>query len=259
MPTVNKVSSYIKSLEDLIPLSRYVEPSIHIVREIMKFDPSHDEQHLVRVARDAIWFGVRKSVDGSSFDHIADLDILLPAAILHDLVNYPKDHPNRSKASYESAKLAIEKLEDILPFKSDMHHVCIFNAIESHSFSAGVKPTSLEGYALQDADRIEALGYIGLARLFTVGGSLKRQIWHPTDPLAKDRELDELAYTLDHVSVKLGKLHSTMKTEIGKKVAIERTGTMIEFIYRLMLELDPSLDRDQLHDELHGFVLRDKS
>lgn len=244
----------IRTLEDLIPLSEYAEPSIRIVRKLMQFDSGHDETHLIRVTRDAIRFGVKTvKVGDNVFTHHVDLDVLIPACILHDLVNYPKNHPLRSKASYESGKLAVRELEELIPFKSDTQHVIIWNAIESHSWSAGIEPTSLEGQALQDADRIEALGRIGIARLFSVGGSLNRALWHPTDPLAKNRELDELAYTLDHVSVKLGKLHKTMKTDIGKEVALNRTMVIGEFIKDLMIEMDPWLDISELTDDISTF------
>lgn len=255
MSTTRQIPKNITALEDVIPLSRYVEPAIRIVREHMKFDSGHDEQHLVRVVRDALDFSQGPHLMSNFWvDVRVDYDVLLPACILHDLVNYPKDHPHRSKASYESGKLAIEKLEEILPFKSNMHHVTIWDTIESHSWSAGVEPKSLEAKCLQDADRIEALGKIGIARLFSVGGSMGRALWHPTDPLAKHRELDELAYTLDHASVKLGKLYLTMKTERGCNTAIDRTKVMMEFIKDLMIELGFD-DNDQLRKDVSKFTL----
>lgn len=72
----------IKTLEDLIPLSEYAEPSIRIVRKLMQFDSGHDETHLVRVTREAIRFGVKTDKSGDFVHtHHADLDVLIPACI----------------------------------------------------------------------------------------------------------------------------------------------------------------------------------
>jgi uncharacterized protein len=171
-------------LEDLIPLSPWVEPSIFIMREHMKTDGSHDEGHLVRVAKMAMAF--------TSSVGDADLDVLLPAVILHDLFNAPKDNPDlRKQSSRISADMAVSFIMQLLPFKNAKHEIGVFHAIEAHSWSAEVIPVSIEAKALQDADRIEALGMIGIARMFSVGGSLSRKIFHPTDPLALSRIPDE--------------------------------------------------------------------
>lgn len=225
--SVNTISAHIKTLEDLIPLSKWAEPAIRIVREHMAKDPGHDESHLVRVARDAIWFS-----EGYYNDCV------IPAAILHDLVNVPKSSPDRAKASLMSADKAIELLDDGRKWNHPTHHIDIHHAIEAHSFSANVKCRSLAAMAVQDADRIEALGHIGWVRLFAVSGSMGRPLLHPTDPLAERRDLDELAWGLDHFAIKLCKLHTTMKTEIGKRIANLRTYTMMGHLAHLISELE---------------------
>lgn len=252
-----KQYNHIKTLEDLIQLSNYATTAISIVRENMVSDPGHDESHLIRVTRDALGFANGKG----------NTDVIIVSAILHDLVNVPKDRPHRSSASLLSANkahaelLKVYKHEHQEELLSSVHH-----AIHAHSFSAKIRPTTIEARCIQDADRIEALGFIGISRLFSVGGSLGRQLWHPTDPLAQNRELDELTYTLDHVSVKLGKLHKTMQTKIGGTVAEHRTADMATFIYNIMRQLDglPSetvgyLSDADLHEAVGRFVFGERS
>jgi len=240
MKLINTVSSHVKTLEDLIPLSRWAEPSIKIVREHMTADPGHDESHLVRVARNALWFGEN-----------GDPDVIIPAAILHDLVNVPKSSPDRSKASQLSADKAIYELSSVdLSLKIGAG---IYHAIVAHSFSANIEPETIEAKAVQDADRIEALGHIGWVRLFAVSGAMGRPLFHPTDPLAEHRELDEYAWGLDHFATKLRNLHTTMQTPIGQELAKSKTMKMAILIRNLVHEiqgtappengLDPLLDR----------------
>jgi len=88
----------------------------------------------------------------------------------------------------------------------------VHHAIHAHSFSANVLPQTIEAKILQDADRLEALGAIGLARVFYVAGQLNTQLFHPEDPLAEQRIADDTLYALDHFPLKLFKLPSLMHT-----------------------------------------------
>lgn len=105
----NPYSNSIKFLEDLIPLSKWVEPSLAILRENMITDSGHDESHLLRVTKNALWFADEEGE--------YDKDILIPACLLHDLVNLPKDHPNRRLASEMSAVEACSSLSKNSLFK----------------------------------------------------------------------------------------------------------------------------------------------
>lgn len=226
MIDINPFSERIPTLSRAGDISLWGANAIEVLQEHAQHDPGHDEGHILRVLKMALWFG-----------EDADLNILVPAVILHDLVNLPKNDPLRNKASFMSATKAIRELEKIIPFKSDAQRDGIFHAIEAHSWSANVLPLTIEAKALQDADRIEALGHIGIARLFAVGGSMGRTLFHPTDPIGRHRELDENTYTLDHYRVKLEKLHLTMQTPLGRKIAEHRTSKMISFIIGLTEEL----------------------
>jgi uncharacterized protein len=226
MVLVNPYNERIKKLDDVKDMSFWASDAIDLLRKHMECDPTHDEAHIVRVLRNTLWFGQG-----------GDIDVMVPAAICHDIVNVPKDHPDRKNASLLSAKLATVEIAKSAPFRHEKHEQDIFHAIQAHSWSAKIEPKSLEAKALQDADRIDALGHIGIIRMFATGGKMGRALFHPTDPLAIDRPLDENTYTLDHFYVKLNKLSGTMCTDQGKELAEHLTMKMAFFIKDLIEEL----------------------
>jgi uncharacterized protein len=192
-------------------------------------DGSHDLFHFKRV------FAVASAIankEGAEADRL----VLLAAAYLHDIVNPPKDSPLRSKASTLSAERAgdILRQED---FPADKI-AAAQHAIAAHSFSAGITPESLEAKILQDADRMEALGAIGLARTFYVGGRLKSSLFDPEDPLATDRDLDDAKYAVDHFQAKLFKLPALMNTNEGRRIAEKRAAFLQQFLDQLLSELE---------------------
>ncbi|HEV3433055.1 MAG TPA: hypothetical protein VG098_03595, partial [Nitrososphaera sp.] len=110
--------------------------------------------------------------------------------------------------------------------------------IQAHSYSKRLVPASLEGRILQDADRLDALGAIRIARTFSVGGSENRTFYKDNDPICRsERDLDDMQWTLDHFQTKLLKLEHFMHTETAKKIAKERTKFMMQFIRQLQKEI----------------------
>lgn len=95
----------------------------------------------------------------------------------------------------------------------------VSHAIEAHSFSAKISPTTIEAKIVQDADRLEALGAIGLARVFAVSGALGVALFDAEDPFAQRRVLDDRQYALDHFQTKLLQLPLTMQTNHGRYLA----------------------------------------
>lgn len=125
-------------------------------------DGAHDLGHLRRV-----W----KQAQLIAMDEPCDLEILLPAAFFHDLVNLPKSHPDRARASTLSAEAACHFLRaDGFP---ETKLSAVGHAIAAHSFSANITAQTPEARVLQDADRLEALG--GLSVLH--GCSMLRDKW----------------------------------------------------------------------------------
>ncbi|HRK43922.1 MAG TPA: HD domain-containing protein [Gemmobacter sp.] len=190
-------------------------------------DAAHDLAHLRRV-----WGNCQKIARAEGG---ADMVVLMAGAYLHDLVNLPKDAPNRRDASRLSAEAAVAWLRgtDFPAAKLE----AVAHAIAAHSFSAGIAPETHEARILQDADRLEALGAIGLARLFAVAGQMGAQLYDPADPLAQRRALDDKAFALDHLEVKLFPLVETMQTATGRDMAEERADWVAAFRSRLLREI----------------------
>jgi uncharacterized protein len=191
-------------------------------------DGAHDLHHLRRV-----WRSARKI---AAAEPGADLTVLLAAAYLHDLVNPPKDSPLRSQASRLSAEAAGPLLEGmgLAPARAR----AAAHAIEAHSYSAGVEPLTPEARILQDADRLEALGAIGLARCFYTGGKMGTALWEPEDPLGRSgRPLDDRAFSIDHFPLKLLRLPELMRTEEGRRLARRRTRVLVLYLAELEREL----------------------
>lgn len=189
-------------------------------------DPAHDWAHIGRVASTA-----KKLAEGEK----VNLECVLAGVYCHDLVNLPKNHPDRKNASTLAAEKAIPYLTEA-GFKDDEIEI-IKKAIIEHSFSKGLKPTSLEAAIVQDADRIDSLGAIGVLRCAAVNTQMEATFYDPFDPLAEDRELNDKVFMLDHYFVKLFKLPGLMNTTKGKEIALRRVQYMRSFIEELMGEI----------------------
>lgn len=185
------------------------------------YDPSHDLLHLIRVRNLSVALAneMRQQEQAP-----VSFDILIPAVWLHDYKAPEKNSPLRSQSSRVSAKEAVLKLTDWqypTQFLSGIQH-----AIEAHSFSAQIKPETLEAKILQDADRLDALGAIGAMRTFSVGQRLLRPFYSLHDPDASQRNLDDKTFTLDHFDVKLFRLPEMMQTSAGMRAALARAKTL---------------------------------
>ncbi len=190
-------------------------------------DPGHDFEHVTRVYNNAQKIGREEG---------AEMKVLLAAVLLHDLVVYPKGSAKRSKSADDSADIAEKILLKRGWPKATVDRVTY--CIRTHSYSKGIRPVTLEAKILQDADRLDALGAIGIARTFSVGGSENRKFYNPGDPFWKSsREPDDMVWTLDHFQAKLLHLENTLHTMTARKVARQRTKFMREFIRQLASEI----------------------
>jgi uncharacterized protein len=192
-------------------------------------DSAHGVHHFRRV-----WRTARRI---AATEPGADLLVLLAAAYLHDLVNPPKDSPLRSQASRLSAQAAAPVLEGL--GLAPERVAAAAHAIEAHSFSAGIAPRTLEARILQDADRLEALGAIGLARCYYTGGKLGGSLWEAGDPFGRTgRERDDSRFATDHFPLKLLRLEGLMRTDEGRRLARRRTRVLELFLAQLERELE---------------------
>jgi uncharacterized protein len=199
---------------------------LEYLSDTMTADPAHDISHVKRVVQNTI--GLTEAENGNA-------EITVPAAWLHDCVSVAKDSPLRKQASKLAAKEAIRFLESV-NYHSGLLGP-IYHAIEAHSFSANIETETLEARIVQDADRLEAVGAIGITRCFLTGGSMGTSLYDPSDPFAENRDPDDRQFTLDHFYCKLLGLAETMKTEAGKAEAIKRTDYMREFLQQLRSEI----------------------
>ena len=148
-----------------------------------------------------------------------------------------KNHPQRQRSSILAAEETRRLLrEEFVQFPAEkIEAVC--HAIAAHSFSAQIAPLTTEAKIVQDADRLEALGAIGLARVFAVSGALGVALFDGEDPFAQHRPLDDKRYALDHFQTKLLKLPHTMQTIRGKQLAQHNAHFLVEFMAKLSAEL----------------------
>jgi uncharacterized protein len=182
-------------------------------------DGAHDLNHLHRVWRNAQALLAAHPQ--------ADALVVMAGCYLHDLVNLPKNHPQRALASRQSAAAARVALAGAA-FPSALIDA-VAHAIEAHSFSAALPAQTIEAKIVQDADRLDALGAIGLARLFYIAGQMNTALAHPDDPLGAARPLDDRRYALDHIAVKLARLPAMMQTEAGRVLGEQRLAQLTAY------------------------------
>lgn len=199
---------------------------IFVRTELAKADPGHDWAHVRRVVHSATLIGQAEG---------AASEIVLPAAWLHDCVIVPKNSADRKRASQLAAIKAIEFLKVIeypIEFAAKIKH-----AIEAHSFSANIPPNSIDAKVVQDADRLEALGAIGLARCLMTGVTMGVDLMNEVEPFPIQRQPDDSRNSLDHFFIKLLQLPATMQTAAGKQAAIARAEFLKLFLKQLASEL----------------------
>ena len=189
-------------------------------------DGAHDLAHIRRVWVNA--FAIAAHEGGAD-------EILVASVLLHDCVAVEKNSPLRSQASRLAADRAAEILTELGWAKSQTD--AVHHAIAAHSFSAGIPPTSLHARVLQDADRLDAIGMIGVARCFYTGGRMGSALYHPDDPRGERRKLDDAAYALDHFRAKLFHLRDGFQTPTGAAMAAERHARMAEFVAAFEAEI----------------------
>ena len=221
MWTYQRVRSAILEDPDLTALFDYAKARLDD-------DPGHDTAHCLRVA---VW--TLRLSDGAF-----DPRLVIAAALLHDIVNVPKNSPERTSASELSARASLELLP-LHGFSPDEAAV-VADAIRTHSFSRGEPPTNELGRVLSDADRLEALGVIGVFRTISTGVRMGARYFDADDPWAKGRPLDDRAYSVDHFFTKLLRLPETLCTERGRAEARRR----VAFLHKALEELSTELGAD---------------
>lgn len=209
--------------------SRLIADALAFARDVFEGDSSgHDYAHTLRVVRMATRLARAEG---------ADVTTVQLAAALHDVDDRklsPQTHENlgRVRAFMAEAGFDGEAIE----------RVCQIIREVSFRGSDSVTPTTLEGRCVQDADRLDALGAIGVARAFAYGGAHGRALYDPDEPpqLGMDDEQyrDRQSTSLNHFHEKLFLLKDLMGTEAGRAIAEQRDAFMHEFVDEFLAEWD---------------------
>ncbi|KUI97890.1 HD domain-containing protein [Vibrio sp. MEBiC08052] len=199
-------------------------------QSMKKSDPSHDMMHVNRVVKNCKYL--------SRFYQNVDMDVLITAAYLHDVISYPKNSDENKDASRHAAEYASQLIREIPDFQEEKVNQ-LKHVIQAHSYSSQIEAMSIEAQILQDADRLDALGAIGIARCFIVGGKFASSISHPSEPnpTVHQRPLDDKNYIVDHFYKKLLKLEQKLNTEAAKEIARARVLFMQDFLTHLYEEM----------------------
>ncbi len=188
-------------------------------------DPAHDFEHVLRVTRMAERIARAEG---------ADVDIVRAAALLHDV-------GRGDRTGRDHAEVAAERAREILRAHPSDKVEAVARAILQHRFRAGPSPDSLEARCLFDADKLDSIGAIGVARAFTYAGVIGQRIWGVVTPDYADRFARGETLPGEHTSqheyvVKLSQLRDRMTTRAGRAIADERHAVMAAFYERLARE-----------------------
>jgi uncharacterized protein len=199
-------------------------------------DCAHDFSHAMRVCSNARFIGRREG---------ADNEILILAALLHD-ANCTWKCSQKEEGS-ESSSISISNFLNEIGVPSDKKKKVLYS-IEVHRFSKGIIPVTLEAKILQDADRLDAMGAIGIARVFATGGALGRALYSPEDPFCLNREPNDSKWNVDHFFKKLLKLESGMHTQTARKLARKRAIVLKKYLLDLQAEIEDEA-RDAIEEQ----------
>lgn len=196
-------------------------------------DLAHDVDHVLRVYA----WAVRIARDEGE-----DVDLCGAAALVHDLVNIPKESRDRPLGGELSAVAGREPLEGAGYAPAEVA-ACV-EAVRTSSWSRGLAPTGAVGRVLQDADRLDALGAIGAARNFACAQAMATRgapgrFYDPDDPFGEsDRPLNDVRNAMDHWPRKLFRLRAGFHTPTAQREADRRHRFLEAFWEELRRELD---------------------
>ena len=190
----------------------------------------HDWYHILRVYKTSIYIGQKEN---------ADLFVVKLAALLHDIADWKFNEGNRDVGS-EVSRQWLESLgvaHDIIDK--------VTKIIGTMSFKGGTtnaEQETIEGKVVQDADRLDAIGAMGIARAFAYGGYKERELYNPNIKSQKFKDFEEYkknnGTTVNHFYEKLLLLKDLMNTESGKSMAIQRHKFMEDYLEQFFREWD---------------------
>jgi uncharacterized protein len=190
----------------------------------------HDWWHANRVWRNAIKIGKSEQ---------ADMFVVQLAALLHDIADW-KFHGGDTMTG---PNVALEFLNSLNVDDSTINHVCdIIKKLSFKGAKVEQEILTIEGQIVQDADRLDAIGAIGIARAFAYGGFKQREIYNPEIPVVLHNSFETYkrneSPTINHFYEKLLLLKDLMNTKTAKKIAIMRHEFMIQYLEKFFHEVE---------------------
>jgi len=191
-------------------------------------DAVHDFDHVLRVLNLARRIGQAEG---------ADPEVVHAAALLHDVGREQAEAIGRDHAAF-AAQRARELLVEAPPEKVE----AVAHAVAAHRFRTDPEPTTLEAQVLFDADKLDAIGAVGVARAFAYGGAHGQQLWAPLGTVDVDRWAREGDDPSEHTPVhefvvKLSRIKERLYTPTGRSLAEGRHVYMVAFFERLDAEV----------------------
>lgn len=202
-----------------------IEQALAFVKEFFSKEFSgHDYFHTLRVYKMATHIALKEG---------ADLQTVQLAALLHDV-----DDRKLSPQTHATKANARSFLRDHRVTEDTVEILC--RIIEEISFGADAAPSTLESQCVQDADRLDAIGAVGIARAFAFGGNHNRLMHHPDIPpklnMTKEEYRNHNSTTVNHFHEKLFLLKDLMNTATAKQLAEKRHHYMVKFIEEFLTE-----------------------
>jgi len=188
-----------------------IEKTKEFAKSFFEREGTHGFSHVERVFNLCLHIGKEEG---------ADLEVLALASLLHDIARPLEDSGKVEDHAAESAKIAGRFLRSLGYPEEKVQ--AVVHAIEAHRFSRGPEPRTLEAKILSDADKLDAIGAVGIARVFMYSGEHGRDI----------------EASLKHFEEKILKLKDLMYTETARRIAEERHGFTVEFIERIRREME---------------------
>ncbi len=191
----------------------------------------HDFSHAERVCKLAVRIA-------RELHEPVDLDVLRAAAPLHDVARAYEDEGLVEDHAREGARIAREILRKVGFPEEKIEKVAY--CIEVHRFREGAVPETLEAKILQDADRLDMLGAVGIARVFARAGWSNTPLHDPGIP-PKPHYDGRSATAINHFYEKLLRIKDTIHTEPARRIAEERHSFMVQFLERFLKEWEGEL------------------
>jgi uncharacterized protein len=193
-----------------------------------KDDTAHGFDHVLRVLRLAERIGQAEG---------ADLEIVRAAALLHDVAR-PEEEDSGACHAQAGSKRAREILQGHPPEEVEV----VAQAIATHRFREKSIPQTLEAQVLYDADKLDAMGAVGVARAYAISGQTRQRLWGPVPADYQGEAQGTPEHTAVHEFVfKLSRLKETLFTPTARAIAEERHRYMVQFFSRLEKEVKGEL------------------